>query len=151
VKRAGSLLAPIIHQLGIADGVRLAALKRDWPLLFQDPLPFHMSPSHLSNGELAIAVDSPAWLQELSFSREMLLKKLEPYAVRSIRFRLGRVSDKPSKAGRSQTSQIRKLTQKESSVVEEMVSGIGDDGLKGAVKTVLEKAVATGRTRIREE
>ena len=148
MKKAGSLLAPIINQLGIADGVKFADLKKDWPALFKSPLSFHMSPSHLSNGELVVVVDSPAWLQELSFSKEILLKKLGSYGVKSIRFRLGRVSVNMPKGGRGKRSGIKQLTQKECALVEEMVSKIGDEGLKVTVKNVLEKAVASGKTKI---
>jgi len=146
VKRADSLLASVIKDLGIADGVKFAEIKRDWNALFDQPLSFHMSPSMLSNGELLIFVDSPAWLQELSFFREDIRRKLESYGVKSIRFRLGRVATK--KGVRNQKTGVKQLTNVEHEIVKEMVSRIDDEGLKGAMKTTIEKAIASGKTKV---
>jgi len=148
VKRADSLLASVIKDLGIADGVRFAEIKRDWNALFGQPLSFHMSPSMFSNSELLIFVDSPAWLQELSFFREDIRRKLESYGVKSIRFRLGRVATNTKKGVRSQKTGVRQLTNVEHDIVKEMVSRIDDEGLKGAMKTTIEKAIASGKTKV---
>jgi hypothetical protein len=148
VKRADSLLASIIKDLGIVDGVKFAEIKRDWNALFDQPLSFHMSPSLLSNNELLIFVDSPAWLQELSFFREDILRKLESYGVKSIRFRLGRVATNTKKGFRNQKTGVKQLTNVEHEIVKEMVSGIDDEGLKVAMKTTIEKAIASGKTKV---
>jgi hypothetical protein len=148
VKRADSLLASVIKDLGIADGVKFAEIKRDWNALFDQPLSFHMFPSMFSNSELLIFVDSPAWLQELSFFREDIRRKLESYGVKSIRFRLGRVATNTKKGVRNQKTGVKQLTNVEHEIVKEMVSRIDDEGLKGAMKTTIEKAIASGKTKI---
>jgi hypothetical protein len=150
VKRADSLLASVIKDLGIADGVKFAEIKRDWNSLFDQPLSLHMSPSQFSNSELLIFVDSPAWLQELSFFREEIRRKLELYGVKSIRFRLGRVATDTKKRVRNQKTGCKQLTNVEQEIVKEMVSSIDDEGLKVALKTTIEKAIASGKTKISE-
>src|SRR4030042_6364800 len=142
VKRADSLLLPVINELGINDGVRLAEIKRNWYNLFSKPLLYHMAPSMLSKDEILLNVDSPVWLQELNFCKEDIIKKMSSYGVRAVRFRLGRVSTKSEV--RSQKSEARSLTHEELSYIEETVSQIGDDALKGAVKMAIEKAIASG-------
>ena len=148
MKRADSLLASVIKDLGIADGVKFAEIKRDWNALFDQPLSFHMSPSMFSNSELLIFVDSPAWLQELSFFREDIRRKLESYGVKSIRFRLGRVATNTKKGVRNQKTGVKQLTNVEYEIVKEMVSKIDDEGLRGAMKNTIEKAIASGRTKV---
>ncbi|MBM4145775.1 MAG: DUF721 domain-containing protein [Nitrospira sp.] len=148
MKRADSLLASVIKDLGIADGVKFAEIKRDWNSLFDRPLSFHMSPSMFSNGELLIFVDSPAWLQELSFFREEICRKLAPYAVKSVRFRLGRIPANTKKTVRNRKTSIKHLSSAEHEIVKEMVSGIDDEGLKWTMKNTIEKAIASGKTKV---
>ena len=92
MKRADSLLSPFIRELGIEDGVKLAEIKRNWCNLFNKPLSYHMSPLILSKGEILLNVDSPVWLQEITFYKEDIIKKMSSYGVKAIRFRLGKVS-----------------------------------------------------------
>jgi hypothetical protein len=150
VRRADSLLTPFIRDLGIEDSVRLAEIKRNWYSLFQKPLSYHIAPSLLSRGELLINVDSPVWLQELKFYKEGFLKKLGPYGVSEIRFRLGRVSltNKQSEV-RSQGSGVKHLTNKEHTFIQDIVSKIEDERLKVTLKTAIEKAINSGKTKIR--
>jgi len=91
VQRAGSLIDSIMKDLGLSEGVALSRIKSNWPELFQPPLVYHMSPSALREAELLLNVDSPEWLQQLSFYREEILKRLGPFGVKEVRFRLGRV------------------------------------------------------------
>lgn len=150
MKRADSLLASVIRDLGIAAGVKFAEIKRDWNTLFGWPLSFHMSPAQFSNSELLIFVDSPAWLQELSFFREEILGKLKSYGVKSVRFRLGRVATNTKKGVGNRKTGVKQLTNVEHEIVKEMVSRIDDEGLKEAMKTTIEKAIASGKTKISE-
>jgi hypothetical protein len=156
VKRADSLLLTVINELGINDGVRLAEIKRNWYNLFSKPLSYHMSPSMLSNGEILLNVDSPAWLQELNFYKEDIIKKMSSYGVRAVRFRLGRVSTKSevspprfAERGRgSQKSEARSLTHEELSYIENTVSKISGEALRETVIRTIEKALISGRTRL---
>ena len=151
MKRADSLLASVIKDLGIADGVKFAEIKRDWNTIFSQPLSFHMSPSLLTNMELLIFVDSPAWLQELSFFKEEIIRKLEPYGVKSLRFRLGRVASDTRKLVTNRRTGVKQLTNSEHEIVKQIVSVIDDEGLKDAMKKTIERAIASGKTKIPEE
>jgi hypothetical protein len=148
VRRADSLLAPLIRDLGIRDGVRLAGIRKDWSSLFSDPVPLHTYPLMLSGDELLIAVDSPVWLQELHFYKENIVKKLGSYGVKAVRFRLGRVSAPAKPGGRSQKPRVRGLTNKEHAFIQEEAAKIHDEGLKETLKTTIEKAITSGKTKI---
>ncbi len=145
VKRADSLLSPVIRELGIEESVKLAEIKKTWHNLFNKPLSYHMSPFKLSEGEIFLNVDSPVWLQELNFYKEELIRKMSSYGVRAVRFRLGRVSKKSEV--RSQKSEVRSLTHEELSYVEETVSLIDDHVLREALRRTIEKALTSGRTK----
>jgi len=152
VKRADSLIIPLVKELGVEDGVRLAEMKKNWDDLFNEPLVSHMSPFMLSGGEVILNVDSPVWLQELNFLKEDIIKKLHHYDVRSVRLRLGRVSTGMKSRFRSQSttnreSKDKSLTAKELSYIEETVSQINDNTLKETARKAIQKALISGHIK----
>lgn len=144
MKRADSLLNPFIRELGIEDGVKLAEIRRNWYNLFDKPLSYHMSPFILSKGEILLNVDSPVWLQELTFYKEDIIKKMSSYGVKTVRFRLGRVSTKVKSGIQGWKSRVKQLTTEELSYIEETVSKINDEKLKETVQKAMKKSFATG-------
>jgi Dna[CI] antecedent, DciA len=149
MKRADSVLAPLLKDSGIGNGVTLAGIKKNWFSLFQKPLSHHISPCLLTAGELLINVDSPAWLQELKFFKEDIRKKLHPYGIQSVRFRIGRVSMNRTSDGKSRTPESRQLDEEERSFIENAVMNLDDDGMKQTLKKTIAKAISSGRTKIR--
>ncbi|MBI4824071.1 MAG: DUF721 domain-containing protein [Nitrospirae bacterium] len=91
MQRAGSVIHSIIKDLGMEDNLCLYRMKSEWHSLFQPPVCLHMSPSSLSEAHLTINVDSPQWLQEISFYKEDIIRKLHGFGVKDIRLRVGRV------------------------------------------------------------
>jgi hypothetical protein len=145
VKKAGSLLGPLIRELGIEEDVKLAGILKDWQSLFGKPLADHMIPYKFSQGEMLLHVDSPIWLNELNFCKRDIIKKLKQFGVREVRFRIGKVK---AEVSAKQKMENRKLTSLEMKYIEETVSGVADSGLRETVKTAMEKAVASGRTKV---
>lgn len=151
MKRADTLLTPFLKNSGIQDGVKLAAMQAQWYHLFSKPLSNHILPFRFSRGELIVNVDSHVWLQELTFLKRDIVKKLTPYGVKTVRFRIGKTQSKAGSGlrnGGGKRTQYRKLTAAELSYIEETVSGLPDEQLQRTVRTILEKAIATGRTKI---
>ncbi len=146
--RADSLLKAYIKDLGIEDGIGLSEIKRNWNALFHEPLSHHMSPSLLARGELLLTVDSPVWLQELNFFRGDILRKLSPYGVSAIRFRIGRVSANVKPGAGSRKAKVKKLTDAEQAFIRETVAEMCDEGLKETLKLTMEKAITSGKTKI---
>lgn len=151
MKRADTLLTPFLKNSGIQDGVKLSAMRAQWHHLFSKPLSYHILPFRFSQGELLLNVDSHVWLQELNFLKRDIVKKLAPYGVRTVRFRIGKTQREPeSRVGNGDVKKptYRQLTSTELSYIEETVSGLPDEELRRTVRTILEKAIATGRTKI---
>jgi hypothetical protein len=154
VRKLDSILRPVVKNLEIEDGVRFSEIKKNWLLLFQKPLIYHVAPALFSEGELVLNVDSPGWLQELKFFTGDIVKKLNPYGVKTIRLRLGRVALN-HKGPRGAVSKdgvcgqtARQFTPEEISYVSRTVSEIDNEDLRGTIGTVLRKAISSGRTKI---
>jgi hypothetical protein len=148
MNRADSLLRPLIIDLGIEGAVRLDEIKRSWNTLFREPLSFHMTPAAFSSGELLIIVDSPVWLQELKFYKEDITGKLNHYGVKTVRFRLGRISDAAKSGPASRKAKVKKITETGHLFIRKAVADIHDEGLKETLKAVMVKALSSGKTKI---
>jgi len=145
VRRADLLLRPLVRDLGLGEGIRLARIKSQWNTLFREPLSHHMSPCSLSGNELLLIVDSPVWLQELTFYREDILEKLAPYQVRSVRFRLGKVSARAYQKTKREGRKLKTLTTHDRSFIEDAVSNIRDKALQEIVQKTITKAMTAGK------
>ncbi len=143
--KAGSLLAPILKNLGIEENVRLAQIKDSWNDLFSKPLSTHMSPSKLTEAELLINVDSPIWMQQLSFCKKDIIGKLDAYGVKNVRFRIGKVLHKkqPLRARKKNAA----LSAEEHLFMEEVLSSVDDEQLKASIKKALSKSLSSGSPR----
>lgn len=91
MQRAGSALSPVLKELGMESAIALHRLRGQWGSLFGEALSLHARPVSLSGGRLLINVDSPVWLQELSFLKADMAEKLKGFGVKDIRLRLGRI------------------------------------------------------------
>lgn len=147
MNRIDRLLPPILKGLGMEEAVRLEGIKRGWPSIFREPLSLHMSPSVLKNGELLITVDSPVWLQQLTFFKNEIVGNLNAFGVKDVRFRIGRVNVKRSK-GHQDTRIKPSLEEEARKEIEETVSEIKDPSMKESVRRVMGKALARKNTKL---
>jgi hypothetical protein len=139
MKRAGSLLGPVLRQLGIETGVRLEHMKREWQGLFGKPLSLHMSPGRFSEGELLLYVDSPVWIQQLNYYKQEIISKLGCYGVRDVKFRLGRVSH-PRQA-ETAPQPLPALSREEAEFVDRLADDAGDRELGRVVRAAAERSI----------
>lgn len=148
MRRADSLIIPLVKELRIEDGIRLIELRKNWDNLFDEPLSSHMSPHKLSEGEILLNVDSPVWLQELNFCKKNIIDRLSSYGIREIRLRLGRVLEKTKYRVKCQGARVTNLSTKELSYIENAVSQINDEELSKTIRRAIERAFISGRTRL---
>lgn len=151
MERTGAVLASLIKKLGIEQGVRLSQIRSSWDTVFAEPLPQHMWPASLTEGELLLQVDSPIWMQQLTFLKQDIVRKLSRFGVRDVRFRLGKIyrQDRPVIAAHPS----RGLSPEEISFIQGLVTDIRDEEIKNAVKKAAEKSLTSsgrkGRNRAR--
>ena len=143
VKRADSLLAPLIRNLGIEDSVRLGRIRNEWAVIFEKPVSLHMAPAGIKEKELLINVDSPVWLQQLNFYKDTIIKKLSGFGIKTVRFKIGRVL--PEKKQYKTILEKRLLTANENSYIEETISPVPDHELRDKIKKAMEKSMSFKR------
>jgi len=139
VKKTGAVLGPLLKNLGLESGVRLVRIRHDWYGLFDEQITSHLFPVSFSDRELLLHVTSPIWMQQFSYHKSEIIKKLSAYGVQNIRFRLGRIPQK-----KQETSPVRKspgLTSENRFFITELLSDIRDEKLKETIKKAVEKSL----------
>ncbi len=106
-----------------------------------------MVPCKITEGVILLNVDSPVWLQELNYFKKDIIEKLSPYGIKEVRFKLGGVSKKTGSGVCNQGFRVNKLTPEEVSYIEETVSLIIDEELRGTVRRTIEKAISSKKTK----
>jgi hypothetical protein len=141
VKKTGAVLDPILKNLGIESGVRLARIKKDWYGIFDEQITSNLFPVSFSERELLLHVTSPIWMQQFSFHKSELIKKLSSYGVQNIRFRLGRIPQKKQKI--LPAVKTPELTLENRSFITGLLSEISDENLKETIKKAVEKSLTS--------
>ncbi|MBI2461371.1 MAG: DUF721 domain-containing protein [Candidatus Rokubacteria bacterium] len=122
----------------LAERVRHARLAAEWATLVGPAVARHAAPLHLEDGWLHVAVDSSAWLHELSLKEEELLAVLRRVAdLRGVRLRLA-----PLPAHRPEPrapARRRHLLPEEQAAIEEALAPIRDPALAATVRRVMTK------------
>jgi predicted nucleic acid-binding Zn ribbon protein len=138
LERAHSEISRLARELGMENGLALYRIRSRWGELFGEPLSLHASPLSLREGQLLVAVDSPAWRQQLSYYQEDMLTRLAPLGVRSIRMRLGPVMRKRVRP----PAPPAELKERDRRFIESLLSAIEDGDLREGIRRAAEKCVA---------
>ena len=72
----GDLIRGRLATLGIARKVREAGVSVSWPELVGPEIAAHTRVIKLDAGKLFVAVDEPAWRQELTYQKQMIREKI---------------------------------------------------------------------------
>ena len=146
VKKIGNLISPLVAGLGLEEAVRFERIKKEWPEIFRKPLSLHMSPCSLKQGELLIAVDSPVWHQQLIFLKAEILKKVSPFGVKDVRFRIGKVQTRTKEKPRPPLQKTPSLDRASLEQIEETVSELEDGPVKESIRKTMEKSFSARKT-----
>jgi len=89
-----TLVPQVMKRLGLEQRLQQSQVFYLWPEIVGAENARHAQPVSLRNGQLVVAVDHPAWLQELSrYHKSAILQKVQARvgkkAVRDICFRIG--------------------------------------------------------------
>ena len=141
MKKTGAVLDPLLKNLGLESGVRLARIKHDWHEIFDEQITSNLFPASFSDRELLLHVTSPIWMQQFSFHKSEIIKKLSAYGVQDIRFRLGRIPQR--KQNISPGRKAPELTRENVFFITELLSDISDESLKETIKKAVEKSLTS--------
>ncbi|MBM3323467.1 DUF721 domain-containing protein [candidate division WOR-3 bacterium] len=93
-QRLGSVLPRVVKGLKLQDAVAEQQVVAAWPECVGAKVAEHTRALYVERESLVVAVDSPAWMTELSFLRPQILaqlaKRTGPGLVRDLRFVPGR-------------------------------------------------------------
>jgi hypothetical protein len=118
-----------------------------WDRVFnQGPLAKHIRPASLSGDRLILEADSPAWLQQSSFLKKDILKKLEQLGVKDISFRLGHSRARGNQRQHEEEAVPVPLCKEEVSFIEALAAEVEDNDLRERVRAAM---VAWARRRRR--
>ncbi len=141
MNRLGKLISPFLKQSGIEEAVRFERIKEEWLDVFNEPLSSHMYPISLKDGELLINIDSPVWLQQVSFYKDDIVRKLSPFEVKGVRFRLGRIaSGDNARTTKPAQSSGKSISPEAARDIEDAISVIKDQELRESIRKVMEKS-----------
>jgi len=143
MKKAETVLGPMLKQLGIENGVRLQRIRNDWPDIFEKSISPHMFPAALNEGELLLHVESPAWMQQLTYYKKEIIRKLSSYSITDVRFRLGTITKKKQK--QEAQKPMRTLSSEEVSFAASVVADLSDEALKDSIRKAIEKSLIADR------
>ena len=132
--RVGAQIQRIARNLGFESSLRLARIKGQWDVIFSGPVTLHAWPVKLDRSTLTIVVDSPAWLQQLSFLKDDLVLKLADFGVRDIRFRTGHIPRNPPV---KPVPAARDLTGEDLSLIDNETSHVKDAALKDNIRNAI--------------
>jgi hypothetical protein len=124
-----------MKDLGMENAMRFHLIETQWDRLMGGTLALHASPANLSGAQLLIFVDAPAWLQELSFRKAEIIKKLEAFGIRDVRFKVGRTRKPLPKP----VSTSRPLTEAEKTLITEILSPIKDAEVREHARLAIER------------
>ncbi len=144
MKKTGAVLGPLLKNLGLESGVRLARIKHDWYGIFDEQITSNLFPVSFSDRELLLHVTSPIWMQQFSFHKREIIKKLSAYGVQDIRFRLGRIPQRTQKI--SPGRKAPELTPENVFFITELLSDISDENLKETIKKAVEKSLTSKKS-----
>jgi hypothetical protein len=144
MKKAEAVLGPMLKRLGIESGVRLERIRNDWFAILDPSLSAHMFPSGCTGQELLVNVDSPVWMQQLTYYKKEIIRKLSSYGIADVRFRLGKVRKK--KQNDRGKKKARTLSADDVSFVSSLVSDIRDEHLKESIRKAIEKSLASTKS-----
>lgn len=74
--QVGRILAPWLQQSGLQHALIERQLQARWAAVAGQLVAAHSRPTRLRHGRLTVAVESPAWLHQLSYLQPTLLEQL---------------------------------------------------------------------------
>lgn len=129
-----NILKKFVKDYGLDSGITLNIIKNQWIKLVGQNIALHTSPDLIKGNTLFINVDTPQWMHHLSFFKQDICQKLNPYRITEVRFKLGKL---PESANISKEINSVSLSEEDLRYIENTVRSIKDDELKERFRVLL--------------
>jgi predicted nucleic acid-binding Zn ribbon protein len=151
IDKLSKTLARILKARGLEGRLHEYRIFGLWGRAVGPAIARHAQPRALRGRKLALIVDSPAWMQQLSLMKPELIEKLNrelgAETIGDLTMRLGEVvpSDRPE----ADEGPAAELSTDERETIEQYVHDIADSETREAMKRVIEKDFITRKKRQR--
>lgn len=132
----------ILKARGMQDRLHEYRIFGQWEAAVGPAIARHARPRTLRGGKLVLLVDSPAWMQQLSMMKPVIMEKLNARlsreTIRDITLKLGEIAsaDEPSS---EEEAVLPALTAEDRDTIEQYLQAIGDEETREMVRRVIEK------------
>lgn len=156
MRKIGSLLTGIATNLGLDDAIRLQRIREHWNELFGHPLALRARPRSVFESVLHMQVDSPLWLQQISYYEKEILEKLKPFGITGLRLTTGKsapVPPTPDNSARPPAGAPDRepLTEAEITIIEKTVEPLKDESLMEISRSIMRQAIRRKEGPLREK
>lgn len=148
-QKVSDILTNLMKGYGLSAKTHEYKILKTWGTTVGDKISSHTQPSRLIRGVLTVDVDSPAWIHQLTFYKEDLIKKINNEIgkgmVKDIRFKVGKVEGKRDAGLKTQASRPRTEILAIEPKVEGYLEPIKDNEVRKAVRKAITKAMLSGK------
>ncbi len=132
---------------GLEQGMTLHRLQRQWSEVVGPQIASHTDPTEARRGILYIAVDSAAWLHELSFFKQEILGKVNRFfgageaRVNALHLKIGTLPPPPSllpAPTKTLSPAIREADRAEAAWIEQQLTALTDPTLRDAISQAIQ-------------
>ncbi len=144
--RISNVLKNILPSYGLRTRLVEWSLRQQWRDLVGEQVAAHSEPIRLNFKRLLVMVDSPAWVQHLTFLKPELMEKIQrslgKETITEIRFKVGSLSkSSPSPSLSPPARPLRiLLDEEEAALVEEYLRPLQDPTLKERMRSLITKS-----------
>jgi predicted nucleic acid-binding Zn ribbon protein len=139
-----SIIRSFVKKIGIEGGLALNNIKRCWPDIVGKPIAAHTCPDTVRNSILTIIVDTPQWMQHLSFYKETIREKLGQYNIEEVRFRVGRLQHNAEVKKQTEDSA---LAEEDARYMENTLKHLKDEELKEKFRALITHGLTKGKQK----
>ncbi len=143
--RISDVILKIARKFDIEIRLFEHTISKRWEEIVGEKVALHTKPDTISYRILTVYVDSSVWMQQLTFLKDNIVKKINEVTgrqiIKDIKFRIGDVAKDASAENKRPDERMehRLLTKDDLIFADEVTKPIGDDETKGRAKKAVIK------------
>ncbi len=142
IEKFSHTLDRILKARGMQSRLHEYRIFSEWERTVGQAIARHARPVALRGGKLALVVDSPAWMQQLSLMKPVIIEKLNAgpgrKTIRDITLKLGEIASADGPTSEERATQPV-LTAEDRKRIEQYLQAIDDSETREMVRRVIEK------------
>ncbi len=149
--RMSRIIGSLMKARGLQSRMSEYRIFGHWEKTVGSVIAGHAQPVSVRGSKLFLAVDSPAWMQQLSLLKPEIIEKvnrgLGKEAIKEISLNLGEITPLRAPAEKESAQSPVTLSPEDRSSIESTVAGIKDVEVRQALRRVMEKDFSSKKQR----